>query len=188
MNKVKKCWRHLRTVQRHRKWVRHYCFGLRMYRQGLLHDISKYHPTEFFESVNYFVGTSSPIDEAKADKGYSNAWFHHRGRNKHHWEFWMDNFDKGGENIIMPYRYFAEMICDYLGAGRAYMGTRFTFRGEYDWWMKKREHTAMNPKLVAAVDRIFTDLTWWESRGGDPEDLLFSGNFVQKAYEECVYD
>jgi hypothetical protein len=184
---IKNAWKHFRTIQKHRKWVRHYCFGLGLYWQGLTHDLSKYSPVEFRESTRFYVGTSSPIDEAKAAQGYSMSWFHHRGRNKHHWEYWMDNFSDGGINVIMPYKYFAEMICDYLGAARAYRGNQFSFTDEYNWWLNKRTHTAMNPKLVVAVDRIFADLMWWESRGGNPEDLLFSGSFVYKAYTDHVY-
>ena len=127
-------WKHWNKIRTHRKWVRHYCWGMGLYWQGLTHDLSKYSPTEFMESVRFYQGTSSPIDAAKRAKGYSDAWFHHKGRNKHHYEYWMDNFDLGGENIVMPYKYFAEMVCDYLAAGRAYMGKNFSYTAEYEWW------------------------------------------------------
>ena len=64
------------------------------------------------------------------ENGYSKAWQHHKGRNPHHYEYWMDNFDKGGEATEMPWKYKVEMICDYLGAARAYMGKNFSYRGE----------------------------------------------------------
>lgn len=153
---IKNAWLHLRKVQTHRKWVRHYCFGLGLYKQGLLHDLSKYSPMEFFESVKYYQGTSSPIDASKAANGYSMAWFHHRGRNLHHYVSWIDNFDEtGGTPILMPYKYFAEMVCDFIAAGRAYQGKNFTFQSELLWWKKKREKCKMAPQHILMLDFIF---------------------------------
>ena len=67
----KKMWNHLRTVQTHRKWVRHYCFLAGIPWRGLTHDLSKYSPIEFFESARYWIGTGSPINEAKKENGIS---------------------------------------------------------------------------------------------------------------------
>ena len=164
----KNAWLHFRKIQTHRKWVRHYCFGIGLYKQGLLHDLSKYSPTEYFESVKYYQGTSSPIDASKAENGYSMAWFHHRGRNLHHHVMWIDNFDEtGGTPILMPYQYFAEMICDYLAAGRAYMGKSFTFAAENEWWKKKRaKGLAMPEKQMKMIDFIFKQLAEREESQG----------------------
>ena len=154
---LKNTWLHLRKIQTHRKWVRHYCFALKLYKQGLLHDLSKYSPTEFWESVKYYKGTSSPIDASKAENGYSMAWFHHRGRNLHHHVMW----------ILMPYKYFAEMICDYLAAGRAYMGEKFSFVAENEWWEKKREKgLAMPENQMKMIDFIFSRLAEREEQNG----------------------
>ena len=79
---------HLKTVHMHRKYVRKFCFMCGLYYQGLVHDLSKYSPTEFGESIKYYTGTRSPIDVCKEKNDYSEAWFHHRGRNKHHYEYW----------------------------------------------------------------------------------------------------
>ena len=115
-----------------------------LYWQGIMHDMSKFSPTEFWESVKYYQGTRSPINACKEDKGYSMAWFHHRGRNKHHWEFWMDDFEKGCIPKKMPFKYALEMICDYLGAGKAYAGDNFTMDGEYAWWLSKKDIVKMH--------------------------------------------
>ena len=164
---IKNIWPHLRKIQTHRKWVRHYCFSIKLYKQGLLHDLSKYSPTEFWESVKYYQGTSSPIDAAKKDKGYSMAWFHHRGRNYHHYEMWQDDFDHGGKPLLMPYKYFAEMICDYLAAGRAYMDEKFSFVAENEWWKKKRaKGLAMPENQMKMIDFIFNQLAEREERDG----------------------
>lgn len=187
---IKNAWLHLRKIQTHRKWVRHYCFGIGFYKQGLLHDLSKYSPTEFFESVKYYQGTSSPIDASKAENGYSMAWFHHRGRNLHHHVMWIDNFDEtGGTPILMPYKYFAEMICDYLAAGRAYKGKDFTFKSELLWWMnKKQKGLAMPKNQIKMIDFIFKKLELIEQKFGTAfTDEWFCG-FAGKILLETVYD
>ena len=116
-----KAWRHFRTVCRHR-WImfRLMCkCGLPW--QGLVHDLSKFSPTEFLPSARFFQGDKSPIEAEKAKLGYSAAWMHHKGHNPHHWEYWVD-FGKAGEPIParIPYRYVIEMICDYVAAGMTY--------------------------------------------------------------------
>ena len=135
MNYFQKFFGHLRTVRTHRKMVRYYCKKMGFRWQGWIHDLSKYSPVEFFESVKYYQGNRSPIDAAKENKGYSDAWFHHRGRNKHHREFWVDHFDNGTSCIPMPDRYAIEMLADYLGAGTAYQGKNFSFQSEWEWWL-----------------------------------------------------
>lgn len=152
---MKNFFKHLKTVIIHRYWVCYYCFKAGLYWQGLVHDLSKFSPTEFFESVKYYQGTSSPIDACKKEKGYSLAWQHHKGRNKHHYEYWQDNFDNGTTHLIMPFKYNLEMICDYLGAGRAYSGKNFTYKGELEWWNNvKRSKKAMHPVNMKFTDKM----------------------------------
>lgn len=88
--------------------------------RGLLHDLSKLSPIEFFMSAKYYTGDRSPIDNEKDEKGYSYAWLHHRGRNPHHWEYWIDNLSTGGHALKIPLKYVIEMLCDWIGAGKAY--------------------------------------------------------------------
>lgn len=128
---------HLKTVCKHKYYVRKYCFMAGIPLRGILHDLSKFSPTEFIESVKYYQGYRSPIDACKEVNGWSKAWMHHKGRNTHHYEYWMDNFDKGGQPIKMPFKCAVEMLCDYLGAGEAYQGKNFSFTSEYDWWLNK---------------------------------------------------
>lgn len=136
---LKNAIRHLRTVNTHRREVRRLCFIAGIPVQGLKHDLSKYSPTEFFESVKYYQGTRSPIEACKEDKGYSDAWFHHRGRNKHHAEYWVDQLSKGGIPVPMPYKYAIEMVCDVIGASKAYNGRDFTQNKPYDYWVTIQE-------------------------------------------------
>lgn len=88
--------------------------------RGFVHDLSKFSPIELFNSAKYYTGNRSPIDNEKDEKGYSYAWLHHRGRNPHHWEYWIDNLSSGGDALKIPIKYVKEMICDWIGAGKAY--------------------------------------------------------------------
>lgn len=116
----KKAIKHLNLVNRHRWYVFLACCEAHIPLRGLLHDLSKYSLSEFINSVKYYTGTQSPIDTEKELKGYSYAWLHHRGHNRHHWEYWVDNLSSGGEALKMPLKFTLEMICDWIGAGKAY--------------------------------------------------------------------
>ena len=149
---------HLKTIFIHKWWVFIYCCKCGLFWRGIKHDMSKFSPTEFFESIKYYTGTSSPIDACKKVNGYSKAWQHHKGRNTHHYEHWTDNYDSGTTSIQMPLEDAMEMICDYLAAARAYMGKNFTYEAEYDWWISKKEPTvnAMHP----VIKRFITDVLY----------------------------
>lgn len=165
---ITRIFKHFKKVCIHKWWVFHYCIKAGIPIQGLLHDMSKFSPVEFFESVKYFQGTSSPIDACKKIKGYSNAWMHHKGRNKHHYEYWQDNFDYGGIPLEMPLKYKKEMICDYIGAGRAYYGKNFTPAKEYEWWQNKKA----KPLAMHENDKQFLD-RWFEEYACLGEKIAF---------------
>lgn len=114
--------KHFLTVHEHRKLVRQGCFRIGLYYQGLTHDLSKFSPSEFFVGAKYYQGYRSPNNAEREKKGYSEAWMHHKGRNRHHYEYWNDYTPKpGGEshvvtNLRMPARYLAEMYVDRVSA------------------------------------------------------------------------
>ena len=158
--KIKNMWLHFKKICKHKYYVGKYCWKIGLYWQGIMHDMSKFSPIEFFESAKYYQGDRSPIDACKEKNGYSKGWLHHKGRNPHHYEYWMDNFDKGGDSLIMPEKYALEMICDYIGAGKAYMGKKFTYKGEYQWWLNKKTNPmAMHPAIILFVDKVLYDLS-----------------------------
>lgn len=150
MNIATKCIRHFNTITRHRWEVMKACFRCGLYWQGIVHDLSKYSLAEFVPSAKYFQGTSSPIDAEKAEKGYSYAWLHHRGRNPHHWEYWIDNLSKGGEPTIIPYKYCMEMICDWIGAGKVYGKEKWTIEEPHEFFVKKLNNSEirLHPKMM----------------------------------------
>lgn len=177
---IKNALKHLRVIMRHRRWVRYFCFRANLFRQGLMHDLSKYSPTEFIESVRYFVGTSSPIDACKKDKGYSAAWMHHKAHNKHHREYWTDNYDKGTTCVKMPWKYALECFCDFLGAGKAYNPKKFTSKMEFDWWEQNRLNMKIHIDTRMLLDVLFESYLCLGERILSDSALLGP---LQKAYE-----
>lgn len=104
------------------------CFKIGLYRQGLMHDMSKYSPTEFRVGAKYYQGTRSPNNAEREDIGYSSAWLHHKGRNKHHFEYWLDYAlppKKGITGMKMPEKYVFEMFIDRVSASKTYLGDQY---------------------------------------------------------------
>ena len=133
---------HFSTITRHRHLVMSYCFRMGLYRQGLLHDLSKYSPTEFMVGAKYYQGTRSPNNAEREDIGVSTSWLHHKGRNLHHFEHWVD-YSLDGEHVIMgapmPRRYVAEMFADRVSASRVYLGDAYTKEAPLAYWLKSKE-------------------------------------------------
>ena len=129
--------KHFKTITKHRFLVMKYCFKAGLYWQGLTHDLSKYSPAEFRVGARYFQGDRSPNDIERREKGYSAAWLHHKGRNKHHLEYWIDYgpLPEGGFGMTgmkMPEKYVVEMFCDRYAAARVYQGKKFDFGRPYE--------------------------------------------------------
>lgn len=125
---MSKAFHHFRTITRHRHEVIKNCFRAGIPLQGLKHDLSKYSWTEFSEGARYWQGTRSPNDREREIKGYSEAWIHHKGRNRHHFEYWTDYdpIDRQIKPVEMPLRYVVEMFCDRVAACKIYQGDKYT--------------------------------------------------------------
>ena len=150
-------WGHLKTVSRHRRLVRRYCFRLGLYRQGLTHDLSKYSPTEFWAGVKYFQGDHSPNDAQRKAHGCSASWMHHKGRNRHHFEYWTDySMDGSGiTGVEMPKKYVAEMFCDRLAASKVYRGGGFDPGDPYKFFLRgKEKRLLIHPATSALLEKI----------------------------------
>ena len=171
---MNKAVRHLKTIITHKKFVFLNCVKAGIPIRGLLHDLSKFSPTEFVESVKYYQGNDSPINACKKANGYSKAWMHHKGRNSHHYEYWQDNFDQGGNPLQMPYKDALELVCDYISAGMAYGKKNFTYQREYEWWQKKiSKPIAMHPQT-----KIFVDMMLKEMARENSNDVLKYGKQI----------
>ena len=147
---------HFKTITTHKLVVMKECFKIGLYKQGLLHDMSKFSPVEFFESVKYYQGGSSPIDAAKKANGYSKAWLHHKGHNRHHYEYWTDYniVTKQLEGVEMPAKYFVEMVCDRIAASKIYAGDNYTDRAPLDYFRRGRGHMLINDRTCAELEKV----------------------------------
>ena len=128
INFWKNAFGHFKTITKHKMLVLRYCFSIGLYKQGLLHDLSKYSWTEFRVGIRYYKGYKSPNGVERIQTGTSTAWLHHKGRNKHHFEYWCDYDLKDPNRMIgcpMPYRYVAEMFCDRVAASKNYQGEKY---------------------------------------------------------------
>jgi len=148
---------HFNTITAHKLLVMKYCFRAGLYRQGLLHDLSKYSPVEFRAGVKYFQGDRSPNEAERLDKGYSAAWLHHKGRNKHHLEYWIDyapeqGFRMGG--MEMPVKYVAEMFCDRVAACRIYQKEKYTDASPWEYYARSRDRVIIHPNTKALLEKL----------------------------------
>ena len=145
---AKKTWGHFKTITHHRFLVMAGCFRVGLIYQGLTHDLSKYSPTEFWEGARYYQGNRSPNAAEREDKGYSEAWMHHKGRNRHHYEYWtdMNRQTRSYESVPMPKRYLAEMVMDRIAACKTYEGKAYTPASALNYFLKSRERELMHPK------------------------------------------
>ena len=166
-----KAWQHFRTITHHRWLVRQGCFKVGLYWQGLVHDLSKYSPTEFRSGAKYYQGTRSPNAAEREDKGYSEAWIHHKGRNRHHYEYWTDMSRQTlrYEPVPMPRKYFAEMIMDRIAACKTYQGSAYTDGSALAYFMKSRERELMHPETKRQLEYVLTML----SQQGEKETFRY---------------
>ena len=170
MNGFQKFWGHLSTVTRHRHRVIAHCARAGILWQGLRHDISKYSPAEFWQGVKFFNGTHSPTEDERWTLGYSLAWMHHKGRNRHHWEYWTD-YSMAQMRYVpvpMPRRYMAEMICDRIAASKIYNGERYTDACPLAYLQRGKMHDHMHPDTQALLTRFLTQLR------DEGEDAMFA--------------
>ncbi len=138
-----KVWKHFKTITKHKLMVMHYCFRIGLYRQGLMHDMSKYMPAEFLVGAKYYQGNRSPNNAEREATGLSEAWLHHKGRNRHHFEYWVDYSLTDHEHIIngvpMPRKYVAEMCMDRISASRNYLGEAYTQQQPLNYFLQGKE-------------------------------------------------
>lgn len=151
---MKKFFNHFYTISKHKIMVTILLFKCGLYKQGLLHDLSKYSWCEFSAGVRYFQGDRSPIDAEKEALGYSKGWLHHKGRNKHHWEYWLDNSSDGVIGIKVPLRYVLEMVCDRIVACKVYLKDSYTDTSAFEYWDKNKHKILMNEESFKLLETL----------------------------------
>ncbi len=192
---------HLRTITEHKLLVMKLCFSVGLYRQGLTHDLSKYLPTELIEGFRYYEdGKSSPNNAARADLGHSEAWMHHKGRNRHHYEYWTDYrqpvkgrlsaADKTEERdrslgapyplqaVQMPRRYVAEMLMDRIAASKNYNKEQYTRHDALAYFERGMDHYIIHPQTRKELHGMLRIL----DQRGEAELIRFVRDYYLKGY------
>ena len=152
--------KHFITITKHRHVVIKHCRKAGILWQGLRHDLSKYTPTEFIPGAKYYTGTRSPNEGERELYGYSLAWIHHKGRNKHHFEYWTDYspVSKVVEPVKMPMKYVAEMFCDRVAAGKIYNGDKYTDKSPIEYFMRAKGRRVIHPETSDLLESLLTML------------------------------
>lgn len=162
-----------------------YCFRAGIGAQGLKHDLSKYSPTEFIPGAKYYLGNRSPNEMEREVKGYSAAWLHHKGRNKHHFEYWndVDVKTKLMQPVKMPYNYLAEMFCDRVAASKIYGGTRYTDDYALNYFLNGKGRRSIHPETSSRLEKLLRML----SEKGEKETFVYLKQEVKKYGKSSNY-
>lgn len=168
-----KALQHFKTITRHKILVMKGCFAVGLYRQGICHDLSKYSWTEFRVGAKYYQGDRSPNNAEREEIGYSTAWLHHKGRNKHHYEYWIDYSTHGGCGGMapapMPVRYVAEMLMDRIAASKVYRGSAYTDSDPLAYYRSGKEPPMIHPETKALLEKLLVML----AEKGEKETFLW---------------
>ncbi|MDY4516946.1 MAG: DUF5662 family protein [Hominisplanchenecus sp.] len=169
---------HFKTITKHKLLVMKGCFRVGLYKQGLLHDMSKYMPSEFLVGCRYYQGNRSPNNAERERYGYSSAWLHHKGRNKHHFEYWVDYSLEQNQvpmaGVQMPRKYVAEMLMDRIAASKVYNGASYTDHDPIQYYLRGKNHYMMHPRTAKELEGLLRIL---DQRG---EEALY--DFVKNRY------
>ena len=160
--KCSNIWNHFKTITEHKLLVMGGCFKVGLFKQGLLHDLSKYSPEEFWIGVHFFQGTRSPNAAEREKYGFSKAWLHHKGRNKHHFEYWIDfslDKSKGLVGHKMPVNYVVEMMMDQIAACKVYKGKEYTDRSPLEYYQREKDFIVIHPETRRLLEKLLIMLS-----------------------------
>ena len=161
MSKINNALGHFITITNHKLLVMKSCFKVGLYKQGLLHDLSKYNPVEFFAGIKYYNGSISPNGIQKKQEGLSKAWLHHKGRNKHHFEYWIDYGIKESEGLKgmnMPTKYVVEMFIDRMSASKNYLKEKYTQRSALEYYEARKHYYILHPESRELLEFLLNKL------------------------------
>ena len=161
--------KHFSTITKHRHQVIRHCAKAGIFWQGVRHDLSKYTPTEFLNGIRNYQGYRSPNEQERETKGYSEAWMHHKGRNRHHIEYWTDYNPKTKkvEPVMMPLRFVAEMFCDRLAASKIYNKENYNNTQPLDYFLKGKDRRIIHPQTSDLLE------SWLVLLNEQGEDAVF---------------
>ena len=147
--------KHFHTVIKHKNTVFIHCLKAGIPLQGLMHDMSKFSPSEFYPGAKFFLGDKSPTELERSELGYSGAWMHHKGRNRHHFEYWFDYnpATRKMTAVKMPLKYVKEMFCDRVAAGKVYLGDKYTDNNPIEYFLRGNAKNTMHPQTSALLEK-----------------------------------
>jgi hypothetical protein len=162
---------HTRTVLTHKKMVFKHCVKAGIPLQGITHDLSKFSPTEFMYGVKFYKGDKSPNEGEREDHGFSYAWMHHKGRNKHHFEYWNDYNIEANKAlpVKMPLKYVIEMFCDRVAASKVYLKDQYTNKSPYEYFDKGRSRRTIHQETSDFLEKLLKML----AEKGEPYTFMF---------------
>lgn len=173
--------KHFNTITKHRNKVIVHCFKAGIGFQGLRHDLSKYSPAEFIPGAKYYQGTRSPNEMEREQSGYSAAWLHHKGRNRHHFEYWTD-YNPTVKKVMpvkMPAKYVAEMFCDRVAASKIYAGNNYNDSYPLEYFMRGKQRRTIHPETSDFIEKLLTML----SEKGEEETFTYIREFIKNGKE-----
>ena len=163
---------HLSTINHHKMEVMRLCFKVGLYKQGIMHDLSKYSPKEFISGVVFYTGDKSPNTTERRVTGKSEAWLHHKGRNRHHFEYWIDYGQEPGsamQGMKMPVKYVVEMFCDRVADCKTYYKENYNDSMPFEYFNKNRKHYMMHPETMELLGKMLIML----KRYGEEDTLVY---------------
>ncbi len=175
---VSNFFRHFSTITRHRHAVIRHCAKAGIFWQGLRHDLSKYTPTEFWAGVRYYQGTRSPNEQERQEKGYSTAWMHHKGRNRHHFEYWTDysTITRRMEPVKMPLNWVAEMFCDRVAASKIYNGAVYKDSDSLAYFLRAKPTRVIHPETSDFLESLLRML----AEQGEEETFRYLRRYLRE--------
>ncbi len=178
-----KALQHFKTIVYHKYLVMQGCFRVGLYWQGITHDLSKFMPSEFLVGAKYFQGTRSPNNAEREEKGYSSAWLHHKGRNKHHYEYWIDysmkDIEGGMKPAPMPVRYVVEMFMDRVAACKVYNKDKYKDSDPLAYFNSGKNQDLLHPKTRKQLETLLRMLA---IRGEDETFAYIRRRILKKSY------
>ena len=174
-----KALRHFITITKHRHKVIRNCAKAGILWQGLFHDLSKYSPTEFLAGIRFYQGDKSPNEGEREMYGYSKAWMHHKGRNKHHFEYWTDysKTEKRLAPVKMPMKYVIEMFCDRVAASKVYRGENYNDNHPLEYFLNGKSRRMIHPETSELLESLLVML----SQKGEDKTFRYIKSLDKKA-------
>lgn len=136
-------WNYLKYVLKHKWFVFIECLKIIQPWHGIVHDLSKFLPSEFIPYARWFYGKGDDKDKESFDV----AWCLHQHRNKHHWDYWIMS---NGKPVPMPSKYVMQMIADWRAMGRTFGDTAESF------YAKNKDRMILHSATINLIEWILS--------------------------------